>query len=540
MHSPVAPPPLTLLDDLLHDLILPSFLLVRATSRSRGVEGRTNSPLACFVTDKDRHLGHSSPPGLRTDVPIPPVWHFFLVRVSLGPPLVYQFQSQRSCSVGAMASHTKKDDFCLECHWEAFHLDGKETEDPAGAQPDQWNCPDQVHTPLPHCEVDEQCHVDEDCCDVDDCSVNCSSVCDGFVDCEEALVCSESHCNEDHCKNVDPVCFDEHCFDGSNVDGEHSLESLLGLGSPLNLEANDLLSPTTITPSQGEQPKTVIQPTGGLVAPASSNDTFLNSYAAPVSHCHSHSHQHFHCHDFSKDAHHAANPWLPLQNAVNPADVFHMVACPDLSGCHQFHVHEAQACPVPDKPADDTVSNPFTCFHIPHIPHHHHHPTEMKSPALPHKPTNNWKPCRTHVHRCRTHGHAHVHPYAPYSPYSRHSRSSVSSQLSPGETPPPLDGGTSSVLTSPEYAPDTEVFMCQWATTTDGVKMRCGATFADACALQEHLVGCHMATVEGAKGTGYYCCWAGCHRPDEPFSQKSKLQGHFLTHSNCECLFNNG
>ncbi|GAB1212751.1 hypothetical protein ATERTT37_001898 [Aspergillus terreus] len=41
-----------------------------------------------------------------------------------------------------------------------------------------------------------------------------------------------------------------------------------------------------------------------------------------------------------------------------------------------------------------------------------------------------------------------------------------------------------------------------------------------------------MTTVDGAKGTGYYCCWEGCHRPDEPFSQKSKLQGHFLTHSN--------
>jgi hypothetical protein len=39
-----------------------------------------------------------------------------------------------------------------------------------------------------------------------------------------------------------------------------------------------------------------------------------------------------------------------------------------------------------------------------------------------------------------------------------------------------------------------------------------------------------LGTVNG-KGNGYYCCWEGCHRPDEPFSQKSKLQGHFLTHS---------
>ncbi|TPR01882.1 hypothetical protein CAN33_0041525 [Aspergillus niger] len=317
-----------------------------------------------------------------------------------------------------MASHTKKDDFCLECHWEAFHLDGKEAEDASEAQPVQWNCSDQVHhTPAPPCNGDDDCNVEEDCCDVDDCSITCPSVCDGFVDCGDAAVCSVSHCDEDHCENTDPVCFDEHCFGtGTNIDGEHSLESLLGLGTPLNLDTSDLLSPTTMPQSQVEQPKTMTQPTG-----------------------------------------------------MNPA------------------------------------------------------PTQ--------KPTNNWKPCRTHVHRCRTHGH-HVHSYSPYSPYSRHSRSSVSSQLSPGETPPPLEGGTSSVLTSPEYVPDTEVFICRWISKADGTQLPCGATFADACGLQEHLVASHMATVDGAKGTGYYCCWEGCHRPDEPFSQKSKLQGHFLTHSN--------
>ncbi|GLA23364.1 hypothetical protein M752DRAFT_207101 [Aspergillus phoenicis ATCC 13157] len=429
-----------------------------------------------------------------------------------------------------MASHTKKDDFCLECHWEAFHLDGKEAEDASEAQPVQWNCSDQVHhTPAPPCNGDDDCNVEEDCCDVDDCSITCPSVCDGFVDCGDAAVCSVSHCDEDHCENTDPVCFDEHCFGtGTNIDGEHSLESLLGLGTPLNLDTSDLLSPTTMPQSQVEQPKTMTQPTG-MVPSAPTSDAFFTPYA-PASHCHSHSHQHFHCHDISKDAHHAANPWLPLQNAVNPADVFHMM-CPDLSACHQFHVHEVQNCPDQGKPADDAASNSFTCFHIPHHPHHHHPPNEVKNPAPTQKPTNNWKPCRTHVHRCRTHGH-HVHSYSPYSPYSRHSRSSVSSQLSPGETPPPLEGGTSSVLTSPEYVPDTEVFICRWISKADGTQLPCGATFADACGLQEHLVASHMATVDGAKGTGYYCCWEGCHRPDEPFSQKSKLQGHFLTHSN--------
>ncbi|RAH63934.1 C2H2-type zinc finger protein [Aspergillus aculeatinus CBS 121060] len=454
-----------------------------------------------------------------------------------------------------MASHTKKDDFCLECHWEAFHLDAKDPEEPTGAEAPgpQWNCSEEEHQTLPHCEVGEDCPVDEDCCDMDNCSVTCPSVCDGFVDCEEAAVCSvshcdDAHCNDTHCDSTDPVCFDEHCFgSGTHADGEHSLEALLALGSPLNLESSDLLSPTALPPVPGEQPKSVGLP--GVPGLVGSTDAFFAPFApVPVSHCHAHSHQHFQCHDFSKDAHHA---WYPMPTSVNPADVFHMMGvCPDLTACHhQYHVQQVPDCSEHPKPGDDSTSNSFTCFHInpnpnhshghSHIPHFHTHhapetaemtdPNTTQEPPIP-NPTTHRKPCRTHVHRCRTHSHAHHH-YSPYSPYSRQSRSSVSSQLSPGDTPPPLDGGSSSVLTSPEYIPE-EAHVCRWTTTVDGVKKPCGATFSDSCGLQEHLIGSHMATVEGAKGTGYYCCWEGCHRPDEPFSQKSKLQGHFLTHSN--------
>ncbi|KAI5283753.1 zinc-finger protein, partial [Ascosphaera atra] len=60
----------------------------------------------------------------------------------------------------------------------------------------------------------------------------------------------------------------------------------------------------------------------------------------------------------------------------------------------------------------------------------------------------------------------------------------------------------------------------------------CGATFATAAQLQDHLISHHVKPLPGPKGPGFYCTWHDCHRPHEPFSQKSKLQGHFLTHSN--------
>ncbi|THC95178.1 hypothetical protein EYZ11_005337 [Aspergillus tanneri] len=437
-----------------------------------------------------------------------------------------------------MASHTRKDDFCLECHWEAFHLDGKNSEDLQGTNPSsQWNCAGEEH----HASLDH-CHVDETCCEVDTCSVNCQSVCDGFVDCDESTACSAAHCDDacDHknCEDPDPACFDDQCFGSRDFTKEapgteHSLESLLGLGGPLNLESHDLISSTAMQSTQEDElPKAPGNPASGIVVSQPSAEHFIQPYAAAMPHYHPQNTPHFHCHDFPKETHdNLINPTYPLPNEVNPAEVFHMLGmCPDLLACQNFHVHEDQGCPShSDKLNENAASDSLACFHIPHFNTN----DLMKSPAHLNGSTSRG-PCRSH-HRCRTHGHAHAHPYSHFYPYSRHSRSSAGSQLlsSPGETPPPLDGGASSVLTSPEYSPiDRELHICRWATTLNGISTTCGATFPDPRTLQEHLVSRHMATVDGAKGTGYYCCWQGCHRPDEPFSQKSKLQGHFLTHSN--------
>ncbi|KAB8077400.1 hypothetical protein BDV29DRAFT_59318 [Aspergillus leporis] len=433
-----------------------------------------------------------------------------------------------------MASHTQKDDHCLECQWESFHIGGKESENqPDAPAPSQWDCPSEEH----HSSLDH-CHVDDACCEMDDCSITCPSVCDGFVECEDT-VCTDTHCNdscdETGCKSAEPLCFDAHCFGDDSHDGgiaDHTLESLLGLSGPLNLNSHELFPPCSVEQSQGEH---LSKPAGNVAADMMgappSMESLFPPHPTPVAHCNTVDYPHFHLQDFSKDSHsNLVHQPFPVQNGVNPADVFHMLGmCPDLSACQNFHVHPDANCDLLNKPNNDSASNSFACLHLPHNVVLN---DLMKSPVHIHGNTSKG-PCRTH-HRCRAHNHAHVHPYGHYSPYSRQSRSSVSSQLmpSPGETPPPLEGGTSSVMTSPITPTENESHMCKWTSTTNGVKATCGAEFHDACALQEHLVSHHMSTINGAKGPGYYCCWEGCHRPDEPFSQKSKLQGHFLTHSN--------
>ncbi|KAJ6091966.1 hypothetical protein N7467_003935 [Penicillium canescens] len=455
-----------------------------------------------------------------------------------------------------MASQTQGN-FCLECNWEAFHLDGKETGDPSvNHSQHHWNCSSHEHqTALPHCEVDEAC------CDVDDCALDCGSMCDGFVACGPSTVCSVANCEDDncddndcedhcednhcddnhcedlceadhceetncdttHCDSIDPLCFESHCCDGTEGQ-DCSFDTLFGLNTPLSLDAG-MFPSTTMGHHLGHGTKALEHPLPVTIDP-SQHHNFLHSYQTHATNCDQNVPNHFECHDFQKDLQGMfVAPPLPTQTEVNPAEVFHMLGmCSDFSICQDQHTGTQNDVSPFDKPKTDPT-DAFNCFH----PEHLHVHGNFKNPNDLNLTTSRG-PHRNH-HRCRAHHHAHSHPY---SPYSRQSRSSISSHLlsSPGETPPPLEGGVSSVLTTPDFSEDNDLHICKWSTKIHGIKAACGATFADAGALQEHLVTSHMNTVNGAKGNGYYCCWEGCHRPDEPFSQKSKLQGHFLTHSN--------
>ncbi|KAJ5113624.1 hypothetical protein N7456_002158 [Penicillium angulare] len=437
-----------------------------------------------------------------------------------------------------MAIQPPTGDFCLECKWEGFHIDGKSDES-AGEQPRaEWACSDHEH----HAAVDHtNCEVDEACCDVDDCSIDCGSVCDGFVDCDVSTVCSVAHCDDTHCDTdhcdtdhceVDPNCFDDPCCEGID---EHNCEfdTFFGLNSPLSLDTPGILPTASMNQhAVSETGKFLDHTLPGIIDPCYHQD-FLSSYQAHATHCDQNVANHFECHDFQKELQGIFPlPQLPTQTDVNPTDVFQMLGvCPDYSIHHDPHLSHDHTLQTPLEAPKSNIPDPLNCFQ-PHPEHHHmhHQHGHFKNPNdldlhIGHGPHRNH-------HRCRGHHHNHAHHY---SPYSRQSRSSISSQFlsSPGETPPPLDGGVSSVLTTPDFsAEDNDVFMCKWTMGSNGVRAPCGATFRCAGALQDHLVSSHMNTVEGAKGTGYYCCWDGCHRPDEPFSQKSKLQGHFLTHSN--------
>lgn len=436
-----------------------------------------------------------------------------------------------------MTSQTQGGDFCLECRWEDLHIDNS---DSLGASGDlsrpQWNCTDQGH----HTSL-APAQVSDPCCDLDDCSVDCQSACEGSDDCDASTACSaahcdkthcdEDHCDEEHCETADDFCLEDHCCD-TNIDQNCGFDAFFGLTTPLSLDTTGMLPSAAMTPqpyAEQGKPEYILP---SMIDPCY-HETFLSSYQQHSSHCDQNVTNHFECNDFQKDLQGMFNnQHYPMPTEVNPSDVFQMLGtCPDYSECNEPHLPAPQLLPDSlEKPKTDPAADALNCFHPEH--HHVHDHDHFKNPNdlnlnIPRGPH------RSH-HRCRGHHHSHVHHY---SPYSRQSRSSISSHFmsSPRDTPPPLEGGASSIMTTPDFSTDdNELHVCKWTPKINGIKTPCGATFSDAGALQDHLMAHHMNTVEGARGTGYYCCWAGCHRPDEPFSQKSKLQGHFLTHSNCK------
>ena len=423
-----------------------------------------------------------------------------------------------------MSAQTKEGlDFCLECHWEAFHLNGKNSLGSFNANKglQQWTrSPDQ--------------HYGTSCCDFDDCSFdNCSSVCDGFLDCDDLINCSTQHCQDKECQDIGPVCFDEHCFDGSDATAAVGTSAAGGYGLGSLLRPSFTSGPLSAIRGQELELRKGGGSDGGLnvgqdsavIAP-SDGTGFFDPYMVSSDQC-------VMCHGLADHN----------QRKV-AADAFWMSLCTDLpTNCQpSSHGHgRPAACTAEHTHGDSPCCLPPSCFQHcsglhPLLDNGHARKNSIDSAPTKAHTDHYGGPCRVHLHHCLHHAHAHSHPY---SPLSRQSRGSVSSHVvssSPGDTPPPLESGKSSLLTrSPEFSPETQSelsHICKWVVGAGHAT--CNAAFPDEGALQEHLASTHCRPINGDKGHGYYCRWEGCHRPGEPFSQKSKLQGHFLTHSNRE------
>ena len=89
-----------------------------------------------------------------------------------------------------------------------------------------------------------RCELPETCCEADGCSVHCASVCDGFIDCDNSTVCSESQCNEFDCRETAPVCFDKSCVGDIHITNDQNSHDFLNQEAPFNWNLEGLLPST--------------------------------------------------------------------------------------------------------------------------------------------------------------------------------------------------------------------------------------------------------------------------------------------------------
>ncbi|KKZ67266.1 hypothetical protein EMCG_07071 [[Emmonsia] crescens] len=362
-----------------------------------------------------------------------------------------------------------------------------------------------------HCSAYPSCQKDDPCCDENNCSVACSSVCDGFVACDASTICSEMLCDSQDCQSAAPVCFDQSCIGDGHTAIDDRICDILNQDSSFNWNSENLLHSAKSTH--------FIPPfhTQHDASTSVCNDMHsVNHFTPPEPSLatKSYAFQFHQDQDSSLQQSALAEPSSPPGSSINQT----IDLCPTLDNCN----HQSHFGPV----FSDCNPDEFLGF----IPMEFQSQFHSLYPQLYPRFDGGLKlPCEMqpeHVHKntpCII-----QHTNRPASS----SRGSAQLKCSPSLTPPSKDRDITSPLTSPDVESIHELHICRCIIKNKTQNTICGASFLDASKLQEHLVQTHVGMVEGCQGHGFYCCWEGCHRPDEPFSQKSKLQGHFLTHSN--------
>lgn len=403
-----------------------------------------------------------------------------------------------------MTQQSDRGDFCLECHWEAFKMAAK---NPLLSS----NCMDFAcwdSSEFEHCPPDAHCTTNDPCCDEEDCSVNCSSVCDGFIDCDAASDCSDQHCNDTNCQPAAQVCFDKDCVGDDQAGANQASQDLLGQDGAFNWNSDSALSSANaVDVNSFHQPQDMTAT--NVNHDIQAMDNILSEPSSAMVH----------------SGMHGNSSNGPFEKSTNTQNFL------------PFHIHSHGQIHTP------TIEEILgLCPNISDCTYH----SQLGNAFLHHNPDDIMGLMSTFPHGSCQYQLPHSHDpiklsiepssqgQVPHSSSQTVSSATSSPLASSPLTSPMLGKATMcSPVTSPEITPTSEAHVCRWVSGGNLANGICGASFSDSCQLQEHLIAKHVGMIEGKQGNGYYCCWEGCHRPHEPFSQKSKLQGHFLTHSNC-------
>lgn len=397
-----------------------------------------------------------------------------------------------------MPEPLERDSSCFDCYWPNLNMSEGNSGSPSSCF--DANC--WVDTAFQTEDLYSLCDANDGCCEDDqchtECTPKCATICDGFVDCDASTICSEPHCDEDACNTVSTACFDRSCI----ADDLQQIQNTTGpvlTNNDGSIHWGRLATETSSCSGNinSSNPGTGDESFGYHFHVQPSESTLSSHASLPK--------RNFELSDFD-----TPRSLLGSSNlSYTPAHSIHPPTA-DTQYSANGHYHGQQLCfhTAPSGYSDDrSFGDPLWAAACNNTLVSHHHQTIYNSAY-----------CSGNT--------------LPTTSSSTRTTPGLSIDSSPSGTPSGRQLSISSPLTLSSSVLSYELHVCKWIDVE--TKAVCGVSFLDAGELQEHLATEHADQTRGKECQGYYCHWEGCHRPDEPFSQKSKLQGHFLTHSNCK------
>jgi hypothetical protein len=360
-----------------------------------------------------------------------------------------------------------------------------------------------------------------DCSSCSPCSSDCEveSVCEGFVDCDDAETCTSPNCaDESKCASIAPACFDAECLKGSE-DAEETLYPCLWHGCQQSFVGHDdvmkhmwhahvtaksaLVCQWNQCGFEAQDPYVLthhvhfthlthecMSCSGGLGKP-SCEDDHIASAPAPIIAEYGQLHQdHSHC---TADIPHHGHAQI-----IEDSDS-HIYQDTSLA---ERRLHS----PLSSDPSFNSPASPVTHFQ------------HSNSPASPFVRTHTSPNSYNQLHspsQSFNHNTAQLHQDNSMSPMWTKEDTNYSNDNSPRENAV-LHGQT---------------HICLWQTQDESGKggPTCFKTCGSAQELQKHI----KAHIIAQKGK-LVCMWQNCSRRDgAPFSQKGKLERHMQVHTKC-------
>ncbi|KAI9878989.1 MAG: zinc-finger protein [Pleopsidium flavum] len=387
-----------------------------------------------------------------------------------------------------------------------------------------------------------------DCCESDQCSPECLPSCDGFVDCDDEDFCTDVDCVEDACVDTAPPCFDTGCLQTVQSAEYQGIERAQELSPWWDTTTGGQAFNRLVWATQSAAPIWHIGQNNSFAQHSPSRNTSTDSgFVTDSDSSHSPAKRRKVSTEFGQ--HSSLYMYAPTQQQQSIGTAGgHPTQCKWVQGGLQcdttlddwraldYHVQEQHIKPQTSlhcqwNHCEEDIDSSALLSHV----KRKHSPARDEHVCL-------WQGCDATFEDAddldRHLKSGHVSNNELHCEWERCGATAVDPKdlslhlqmdhlMDPGTIS--LDNTHASASLATYALPETnEKNVCEWM--SDHGEVGCGMIFDSTGELQQHLKDYHLKMVTSK--SDLVCRWKGCERGSEkPFSQKGKLERHFVTHT---------